>query len=205
MTPVLDYLDTGLPSTPAIVQAAAPSVVKRYFESYSTELASGTRVQGTTDLRAALKGTWNGVVRYELLPRDPRETVPTRMDRLDRLADLSLREWGAVFGVSPQAIRNWKITEPPERRELNEALDLLVDARRRHPELGLWLKRPLREGGEAPINFLARKQWGAFRSASRLTPTVAPLDTAVSARLRARSDRIKSFRGPEPELQPEVP
>lgn len=93
----------------------------------------------------------------------------TRMGRIREIANLTLRQWAEVFGVSHTAISGWQNKEP-DRPELDQILDLLREAAERRPALSDWLIQPLPQSDQRPIDFLREHRWRAFRGALRLQP-----------------------------------
>lgn len=193
---------------PSYVQADLPKdVIERVIDAESLNdllctagrSGSQTETAPVIDLTALLSGTWNAQVAYEeALPADPRQAAPTLMVLLMQKADLSLREWGTLFGVSYQTISNWRHTDPSSRvAELEANLELLTEARRRHPRLGVWMRTPLGDQGTTPLELLREHRGRAFRAAARLVPNGVTPDAQTVVRLRDARNQFRAFTGPE--------
>jgi len=171
-----------------MMQRRGSNIINLLVTDYST------RVSERSDLRALLSGTMPSATRVDF-DVAPTQLLPlTRMARIRQLANLSLREWAGVFGVTHTAIKQWLSTEPG-RDKLNLVGEALEEAARYHADLGRWLRRPLPGTDVPPLDLLRRESWRAFRGALRAG--AAPDVTISREELRRCRQTDESWAVPE--------
>jgi hypothetical protein len=154
----------------------------RWFET-----DQGTRVGSRSDIRSLLASTMFAPPVIVFEPEPTRLIPMTRMARIRELADLSLREWAPVFGVTHTTIKQWLSLEP-DRNKVGQVLEALEEAARYHGDLAKWLRRPLPGTDLAPLQLLARDSWRAFRGALRSRPAPPVAISADELGRRRRAD-----------------
>jgi hypothetical protein len=132
----------------------------------------------------------------------PARSTGTLMARINELAPLSLRQWAPVFGVTHTAVNDWLKSDPADRPELGQVLELLEDAGDRRADLASWLTTPLPNLNVMPLQLLTDRRWRAFRGATRVRP--APVEISSEELLQRRRDSIgwaitDTPTAPEPE------
>ena len=174
-------------------------VMERVWQSHRPRLDAliadyGTRVSTRSDLRIILVGTMPSPTKVHFDVAPTPLVPPTRMARIRQLADLSLREWAGVFGVTHTAIRQWLSTEP-DREKLSRVAEALEEAARYHGNLVNWLRRPLPGTAITPLDLLRRDSWRAFRGSLRAG--TAPAVTISGQEMRRRRQAEESWAVPE--------
>jgi hypothetical protein len=147
----------------------------------------GTRVGTRSDIRSLLVSTTFAPPVIVFEPPPSRLVPMTRMARIRELADLSLRDWAPVFGVTHTTIKQW-LTLEPDRNKVGQVLEALEEAARYHSNLAGWLRRPLPGTGLVPLQLLERDSWRAFRGALRSRPAPPVAISADELRRRRRAD-----------------
>jgi hypothetical protein len=160
----------------------------------SISVDQGTRLSPLRDVRQTLVGTTLNELRVQA-GGEPFIT-PTRMDQLNALAPLSLREWGSVFGVSHTTIGLWADKDPGHAK-LDRVLEALREASFFHRDLAAWLGAPVAGMSVRPLDLLRDDRWRAFRGAIRTATT--PAVTLSADELRTRREAEVSWITPEPQ------
>lgn len=154
----------------------------------------GTRIWTRSDLRSVLEGTLRTATRIEFDAR-PSPVVPaTRMARIRALADLSLRDWATVFGVTHTAVKQWLSTET-DRAKVGQVLQALEEAAQYEADLRTWLRREVPGTDVTPLDLLRRDRFRAFRGALR--SRAAPPVVVSGDELRRRRRDDESWAVPE--------
>lgn len=164
------------------------------------QAAPGTQVTERYDLRGGVGTTLSSPVVFEG-PFTP-VVQPTRMAKVRDLApEVTMKEWGEVFGVSRQTVNAWLATEPKSRPELDDVVASLNQAATFHTGVGRWLRSPVPGMDIKPIELLRSKRWRAFHGAVRAQ--AAPATNLAANTLMERRRAEVSWAPPTLEAEAE--